>query len=51
MFDEVVPGLGLRLRAGGSRTWIYQFSVGTKQRRMTLGKATALPLDRATDVR
>ena len=49
VFDELVPGLGLRLRAAGSRTWIYQFSVGTKQRRMTLGKASALPLDRARE--
>jgi hypothetical protein len=36
-FDDDVPGLGLRLRAGGKRSWIFQYQIGTKQRRMTLG--------------
>jgi hypothetical protein len=36
-FDDDMPGFGLRLRAGGKRTWIIQYRVGTKQRRRTLG--------------
>jgi len=32
-----VPGFGLRLRAGGSRTFIVQYALGGRQRRMTIG--------------
>jgi integrase len=39
-WDEEIPGLGARFRAGGSKTWIYQFAIGDKQRRMTLGRIT-----------
>jgi hypothetical protein len=42
-FDDDVPGLGLRLRGGGKR-WIFQYGIGSKQRRMTLGTAPALTL-------
>jgi integrase len=47
-FDEDVPGFGLRLRAGGSQTFVFQYKIGNKQRRLALGKATALNL---TEVR
>jgi integrase len=40
-FDDDIAGFGLRLRAGGSRTWIFQYKQGNKQRRMTLGSARA----------
>jgi integrase len=43
-FDDDVPGLGLRLRAGGKRSWVFQYQIGKKQRRMTLGIAPALTL-------
>jgi integrase len=46
-FDDDVPGLGLRLRAGGKRSWIFQYQLGRKQRRMTLGTAPALALTAA----
>ncbi len=36
-FDDALPGFGVRLRAGGKRTWIAQYRFGSKQRRMTLG--------------
>jgi len=39
-FDDELPGFGLRIREGGSRTFIYQYQLGTKQRRMSLGVAT-----------
>src|SRR5260370_9750291 len=41
-FDEDVPGFGLRLRAGGARTFIFQYKIGGKHRRMALGKYPAL---------
>ena len=43
-FDDDVPGFGLRLRGGGKRSWIFQYGIGSKQRRMTLGAASALTL-------
>jgi hypothetical protein len=46
-FDDDMPGLGLRLRAGGKRSWIFQYQIGAKQRRMTLGTAPALTLTAA----
>jgi hypothetical protein len=43
-FDDTIPGFGLRLRDQGSRTFVFQYKLGTKQRRMALGSATALNL-------
>ena len=48
-FDDDVPCLGLRLRAGGSRTWIVQYRVGKKQRRLTLGSTAILDSGKARD--
>jgi integrase len=48
-FDDDVPGFGLRVR-GGSRTWIFQYSLGSKQHRLTLGKASALTPEKARGV-
>src|SRR5450631_2489238 len=39
-WDDEIPGLGLRLRAGGSRNWVFQYSLGDKQRRISLGAAS-----------
>jgi hypothetical protein len=41
-FDDSMPGFGLRVRNGGKRkhrTYILQYKIGPKQRRMTLGNA------------
>jgi integrase len=46
-FDDDMPGFGLRLRAGGKRTWIVQYRVGTKQRRQTLGLVERLDAAKA----
>ena len=42
MPDGIVPGLALRLREGGSRTWVFSYRVGIKQRRVTLGSASVI---------
>lgn len=39
-WDDDIPGLGLRLRVGGSRNWVFQYALGAKQRRLSLGAAT-----------
>ena len=39
-FDDDLPGFGLRLRAGGKRTWIMQYrSAGGKNQTLTIGDA------------
>jgi integrase len=46
-FDDDMPGFGLRLRDGGKRTWIVQYRVGAKQRRVTLGTTEKLDAEKA----
>jgi integrase len=36
-FDDDVQGLGLRYRRSGPARWIFQYRIGTRQRRMSLG--------------
>ena len=48
-FDDDVPCLGLRLRAGGSKTWVVQYRVGKKQRRLTIGNTTFLDSGKAKE--
>ncbi len=47
VFDDNMPGFGLRIRAGGKRTWIAQYRLGAKQRRITLGTSETLDADEA----
>jgi integrase len=47
VFDRDLPGFGLRLRAGGGRTWILQYRTGHRQRRETLGDVRKLDADMA----
>ncbi|QRM28680.1 site-specific integrase [Microvirga sp. VF16] len=49
VFDDALPGFGLRIRAGGKRTWIAQYRVGSKQRRVSLGTVEALNADKARE--
>jgi integrase len=46
-FDDDVPGFGVRVRDGGSRTYVFQYKLGTKQRRIAMGPVTALDLGKA----
>jgi hypothetical protein len=47
IFDETLPGFGVRLRYGGKRTWIVQYRVGAKQRRLSLGSIQTIDADEA----
>ena len=44
------PGFGIRVRASGARTWIYQYKIGGKTRRLVLGHATAIKPARAREI-
>lgn len=46
-FDDDAPGFGLRIRAGGKKTWIVQYRIGAMQRRVTLGTVNALDPEKA----
>lgn len=51
VFDEALPGFGLRIRAGGSRKWIVQYELrGHQQRRLTIGSVAVFGLERARKV-
>jgi Arm DNA-binding domain/Phage integrase central domain len=49
IFDGEIAGLGVRLRAGGSRVWVFQYKLGEKSRRMTLGAISAIDAVKARD--
>jgi hypothetical protein len=46
-FDEDIPGFGLRLRAAGAKTWLVQYGLGNKTRRMSLGAPGTLDPSKA----
>jgi integrase len=46
-WDDDIPGFGLRLREGGSASFVFQYQIGTKQRRMTLGNPSAVSIGNA----
>jgi integrase len=47
VFDDKLPGFGVRVRAGGRRSWIVQYRIGDKQRRVTLGRVGTLTAEKA----
>jgi integrase len=49
-FDDAVPGFGLRVRETGSRSWIFQYKIGNKTRRLVIGQVSAIKLGRAREI-
>jgi integrase len=47
VWDEALPGFGLRVNEGGSRMWVVQYRTAGKTKRETLGRADAVSLDDA----
>jgi integrase len=50
IFDDDVPGFGIRMRASGARTWIFQYKIGGRTRRLVLGQVSAIKLAKARDI-
>jgi integrase len=48
-FDSDLAGFGLRLRAGGSRTWVIQYAIAGRTRHMTLGSTAVLDPGKARE--
>ena len=49
-FDDDVPGFGVRVRASGAQTWIFQYKIGGRTRRLVLGQVSAIKLAKARDI-
>jgi integrase len=41
-FDDEIAGWGLRVRDGGKRTWVFQYAIGGRTRRLTFGTYPAM---------
>jgi integrase len=48
-FDSDLPGFGLRVRATGAKTWMVQYAVAGKTRRMVLGSPAVLDPGKARE--
>ena len=46
-WDADVPGFGARLRAGGSKTFVFWYRIGHQRRKMVIGSATAITVGEA----
>jgi len=49
-FDDAISGFGLRVREGGSRKWIFQYSIGGHTKRMTLGDVSKIGATKAKEM-
>ncbi|AWK85914.1 tyrosine-type recombinase/integrase [Azospirillum thermophilum] len=47
VFDDTVSGLGVRITASGSKTFLVQYTVAGQKRRVPLGRWGSLSLDQA----
>ena len=47
LWDEGIPGFGLRVMPSGQKSFVVQFRAGRRARRMSLGPSTVLTCDQA----
>lgn len=48
-FDDALTGFGVRIRAGGKRTWVLIYRLSGAQRKTTIGTVEALSPDQARE--
>jgi integrase len=41
-FDDDLPGFGLRIRPSGNRSWLAQYAIGGRTRKLTLGNSATV---------
>jgi integrase len=46
-WDDDVPAFGLRMRAGGAQSWVVQYAIASRTRRIRLGSVAQLDPDKA----
>jgi integrase len=49
-FDDDIGGFGIRLRKSGARSWIFQYDIAGRTRRITLGKVSAIDPAKARQI-
>ncbi|PDT75083.1 integrase family protein [Bradyrhizobium sp. C9] len=49
IWDDSMPGFGVRLRASGASSYICQWQIGSRQGRETIGRISVLDLDTARE--
>jgi hypothetical protein len=47
LWDENIPGFGLRVMPSGRKSFVVQYRAGRRPRRMSLGPSTVLTCDQA----
>jgi hypothetical protein len=47
IWDESIPGFGLRVMPSGRKRFVVQYRAGRRPRRMSLGPSTVLTCDQA----
>jgi integrase len=47
VWDDKVSGFGVRVHSGGKKTWIIQYRIGKRQRRLSLGSVDKMSADKA----
>jgi integrase len=50
IFDDDCPGFGIRIRASGKRSWVFQYKIGGRTRRLVLGQVSAIKPAKARDI-
>ena len=50
VFDASIPGFGIRLRKSGAKTWLFQYKLAGRTRRVTLGATSAIKAGKARDI-
>jgi integrase len=50
VFDDDVPGFGIRVRASGARTWVFQYKIAGRTRRLVIGQVSAIKTARAREI-
>jgi integrase len=48
-WDDDVRGFGIRLREGGSRSFVFQYKIGDRHRRMNLGAVSTIDFSKARE--
>jgi integrase len=48
-WDDDVAGFGLRLREGGGRSFVFQYKIGGRHRRLNLGAVSAIDVGKARE--